>query len=233
MARDRERELDEALHSRRPVGDPELTELADAAGRLSRALAAEPPEAGHQRALFVNAVAARRRHGLTVTRVALPALATVAVLALLAAFGRATLPGDPLYPVRSVLGNAGIVRSPLEEVDDLVAAAELSIERGERSANDRPGAAAQAAIEALEDLGEARDIAIEVRAGERLETIAELQEDAIGLLVDAREEASEQARHDDDGGGDGDRSGSGGDDDSSGSGSGGGDDSGSGSGPSG
>jgi hypothetical protein len=122
MARDREVDLERALAGDRAAVDEEISALVDAAGRVSRALDAEPRDAVRERALFVSGAAARRQR-FPVARFAVPALALAGSLVLLGALGRGAQPGETFYPVRKVLAPIapkGVVESPLEEADKLI-----------------------------------------------------------------------------------------------------------------
>ena len=226
-----ERELDRVLASSSRSDDAEIEDLARAADDLTRSLAATPPAAVGERALFIEAVAARHR-SMSSSLLA-PGIAVVGFMLVIAIMGRGAVPGEALYPVRNVLRSAGLANAPIEVLETRLEAAETLVERAE-DALDRsaPEVAEDLAATALKKLGEVGALIGELEADDRedfAEEIAELQEEALIVI----RLASDQEAIDSDSNGSGSgSSGSGSDDseeDSSGSGSGSDDSSGSGS----
>ncbi len=216
MATDKRSDLDAALREGGQGADREVGDLVEVADDLRQTFAVEAPAARASKAMFVNAVGARRSTGPSLTRLALPALAVAGVVLALGTLSRATLPGDPLYPVRRVLQTTGVTDTPIEDIDRLLGSAERSIESGEDIEGDDPEAAKRDALDALIDLGRARRIALGVGASELLEEVNDLEDEANKLFEDAEEELQERSGGDDNSGSGSDDSGG---DDNSGSGS--------------
>lgn len=234
----REKRLDRALNTH-GSDDPDMGDLRGVAERLERALAVETPPAERERALFVQGAAARRRkHGWG--SLLIPALAGTA-LVLIGFFARASLPGNPLYPVREALQTAGLARTPVDEAERKVDRAEELLSRARGAALSAPGAAERLALRTIGELEGARDLLPELSATDRDRLAARItliEERAVELVraipTPAASPSPSPSPDDRDRnrgpGGDDDSSGpGGGDDDSRGPGSGGDDDSGSGS----
>jgi hypothetical protein len=227
-----ERELDRVLASSTRSDDAEIEDLARTADDLTRSLAAAPPAATGERALFIEAVAARHRS--MSSSLLVPGMAVVGFMLVIAIMGRGAVPGEALYPVRNVLRSAGLANAPVEVLETRLEAAETLVDRAE-DALDRsaPEAAEDLAAAALQKLGEVGALIGELEADDRAdfaEEIAELQEEA---LIVIRLASDQEAINDDSSGSGSGNSGSGSDDgseDSSGSDSGSDDRSGSGSG---
>jgi uncharacterized membrane protein YgcG len=193
---------------------------------LEQSFRADPPHSARERALFVQAVAARRVSFSTMRFVA-PAVAVAAAFVLVALVSTTTLPGDDLYGVRTALSRVGLVESALEEADGYMASAAQGVAEAEAATSPTPLRARRLAVAALGDLGSARHIATEAGAEDRLDAIADLEDRAVDVIEDvAKAEAGEDSGGDDNsgpGGGDSggdDSSGPGGGDDSSGPGGG-------------
>ena len=233
-SREQERELDRVLASSSRSDDAELDDLARTADDLSRSLAAIPPAATGERALFIEAVAARHRS--IGSSLLVPGIAVVGFMLVIAIMGRGAVPGEALYPVRNVLRSAGLANAPVEVLETRLEAAETLVDRAE-DALDRsaPETAEDLAAAALQKLGEVSALIGELEADDRsdfAEEIAELQEEAVIVIRLASDhEAIDAGSSDGDSGsgssgsrsddGERDSSGSGSDsDDSSGSGSG-------------
>ena len=229
---DQERELDRVLASSSRSDDAEIEQLVRTADDLTRSLAATPPAATGERALFIEAVAARHRS--ISSSLFVPGIAVVGFMLVIAIMGRGAVPGETLYPVRNVLRSAGLANAPIEVLETRLDAAETLVERAE-DALDRsaPEAAEDLAATALQKLGEVGALIGELEADDRedfAEDIAELQEEA---LIVIRLASDQDALGDDSSGSGSGSSGSGSDDsdeDSSGPGAGSDDSSGSGSG---
>ena len=239
-----EQELDRVLASSSRSDDADIEDLARTADELARSLAAMPPTAAGQRALFVEAVGARHRS--MSSSLLIPGIAVAGFMLVIAIIGRGAVPGEALYPVRNVLRSAGLANAPVEVLETRLEAAETLVDRAEDALDgNSPTAAEDLAAAALKKLGEVGALIGELDPDDRAdfsEEIVELQEEA---LIVIRLASDREAIDDSSGSGSGssgsgsdddgqDGSGSGSDsDDSSGSGSGGdsdGDSSGSGSG---
>lgn len=179
---------------------------------LEQAFRADPPHSARERALFVQAVGARRASFSTMRFVA-PAVAVAAAFVLVALVSTTTLPGDDLYGVRTALSRVGLVESALEEADGYMASASHGVAEAEAALSTAPLRARRLAVAALGDLGSARHIATEAGAEARLDAVADLEDRAVDVIEDvAKAEAGRDSGGDDSsgpGGGD-----SGGDDSS-------------------
>jgi hypothetical protein len=158
---------------------------------LEQAFRADPPHSARERALFVQAVAARRASFSTMRFVA-PAVAVAAAFVLVALVSTTTLPGDDLYGVRTALSRVGLVESALEEADGYMASASHGVAEAEAASSTAPLRARRLAVAALADLGSARHIATEAGAEGRLDAIADLEDRAVDVIEDvAKAEAGE------------------------------------------
>jgi hypothetical protein len=241
----REKELSRALDGFEKTGDLELDSMIDAADDLAEKLAASTPANPVGRAMFIEGVAARKRSFMS--SLVAPGMAVVALLIVIALFGRSALPGESLYPVRNVLRSAGLASAPTGELQSELDDARLFLTRA-RSAYERDeDEGERLVIAALMSLGRAEGYLDDVGTADRVtfeSRIDSLRTQAVSLIhigdeLDAddnggRSGDDNSGRGSDDSGSDDDSSGSGSegssDDDSSGSGSGGSDDDSSGSG---
>lgn len=156
----KERDLDRALGGSREAIDPEIERLLDTSEAVRSALAVEVPADRSTGAFFARAVAARRR-GIVVTRtVAASTLLAAAVL--LAVMARGALPGDTLYPVRQVMGGAGLARSSTEEVSRRIQAARTLLDAAVVDLTLAPDRAEREARDALVELGIARALLADI-----------------------------------------------------------------------
>ena len=179
-----ERELDRILASSSRSDDAEVEDLARTADDLTRSLAATPAAATGERALFIEAVAVRRRSMSSSLLVS--GIAVVGFMIVMAIMGRGAAPGEALYPVRNVLRSAGLANAPVEVLETRLESAENLVERAEdaldRSASE---AAEDLAAAALLKLGEVGALIGELEADDRqdfAEEIAELQEEALIVI---------------------------------------------------
>jgi hypothetical protein len=181
MGIDKKGELERALSSPEPSADKEVDALVDVADRVRDALALEPGDAARPRALFVAGVAARSRRSIG-AGIVLAVVAAASSFALIAMSASRALPGDDLYALRRVLAAAGIMASPVEDMDRRIAAARNALIAAKRRAARAPDAAAGAALDALVDVAAARRIAARLGAGQRLARIRQL-EGELRLLI--------------------------------------------------
>ncbi|HET7482134.1 MAG TPA: hypothetical protein VFK89_04670 [Actinomycetota bacterium] len=207
VSRRRARALDDALNGRPLEGAD--AELVDVARRISSDYELDPAMMRRDRAMFVSG-AAMRRSRFAPFRMMVPAIAVCALLLVAAIGGRTALPGQPLYPVRKVLGSVGLARSLQAEFDDhLHRAADFVDHAGDLVATDR-AAAVRDAVVALEELGIARDLLDDlprssVAAGAR--TISKLEDQALTIIRNPDEAVpgvDDHGGRDDNGGGSGD-----------------------------
>ncbi|MEA2451338.1 MAG: hypothetical protein QOG04_48 [Actinomycetota bacterium] len=229
----REKELERALAGFEQTGDEELDSLVDTADQLTRRLAVGTPAHPQGRALFIEGVAARKRSFMS--SLVAPAMAATALLMVIAVIGRSALPGESLYPVRKVLGSAGLATASSDDMKDQLQDAELLVNRAQAAFDRGSDDSERFAVAALMSLGRAENCLKDVEFSERPfyeAQITTLQERAVvlirlGVTIDA---GVDQGRSSGSSGSGDDNSGSGsgnsGSDDNSGSGS---DDSGSGS----
>lgn len=220
MSKDKERDLDQTLHTGERSTDPEVMELFEAAERVRMELTIEAPEARHERAMFVSGVVGRQRR-LPWHMSLLPILATSAVVIALAFMSLQALPGDTLYPVRRALDSVGLGRLPVQSIDErienateLLTSAQADLDDGELD-----DASAQA-TRAIQVLGSARDLLGNIdpdRQGNRLARIEALTVTARNIIVgadDAEDRAEDRSGPNRGPDEDDDNSGPGSDDDS-------------------
>lgn len=150
-----ETDLDRALVTSSRTGDPEIDDLATTAGIVAQALAVPAPRQAQDRALFIEAVASRKRS--LVSRVAAPAIAITATFVVLAVLGRGAVPGEALYPVNQVLRTAGLAGDPVVGIERDLNDARLLIQRARNALDDSSAGAERLAVSALMELGQARD----------------------------------------------------------------------------
>ena len=229
----REKDLARALDGFEKTGDAELDSMIDFADELTERLAVPTPSHPVGRAMFVEGVAGRKRS--FVSSLLVPGMAVVALLLVIALFGRSALPGESLYPVRNVLRSAGLASAPNAELQAEIDDARVLLTRA-RSAYERDQDEGEGfVIAALMSLGRAEGYVDDVSAADRVTfeaRIDALQTQAISLLYIGDELDDDRSGRDDDNSGPGsdrsdeddDHSGpgsddSGGDADNSGSGS--------------
>jgi hypothetical protein len=226
----REKELARALDGFEKTGDHELDSLVETADALTEGLAVSTPAHPVGRAMFIEGVAARKRSFMS--SLVAPGVAVIALLIVIAAFGRSALPGESLYPVRNVLRSAGLASAPNTELQAEIDDARLLLTRA-RSAYERDQDEGERfVIAALMSLGRAEGFLDDVGAADRVtfeSRIDALRTQAVSLIHigDELDDDDRSGRSGDDGSGTGsddsgsddDNSGSGGDDDNSGSGS--------------
>ena len=225
MAEDRERDLDRALGTGRHPSDQELAALLDQAELVKSELHAISPNAARERALFVQAVAARSSSPRA-TRFLAPAAFVAAILIAVAGFGRNAVPGQTLYPVRRALASVGLANSPTEEIDRRIDDAREQLTQASSLAGSDPSSAQSHVFEAIFDLRRARAFLRDVPDDEKggyLASIVQLEDRAAGMIADlerAEKSDAELRGNDEDssgpGSGDEDNSGPGGGDDDSG-----------------
>jgi hypothetical protein len=162
--------------------DKELQELSD---RLQAEYSTtEVPSARRERAMFVEGAAQRSRPRV---RIAIPALATTALLVAAFFVGRATQPQDPLY---SVFSAVGLADTTLEEIDALIEDADSGLDRAELLAENNDVRAVGLASDALMDLGHAQALLDEVSStddSDHQKAIDRLRARAMSLILSATE----------------------------------------------
>ena len=188
-------ELERALRGER-VEDPDVARLAETAGELRQQLEAEPPRDAMARALFVEAVATRKRERPLV-RFLVPAMTLMAGLVFLGMAGRGALPGDSLYGVREGLQAVGFAESLEGDVDDLITSAAAAIRKAETLEESEPIEARNLAADGLADLklaeGYVDELSEDARDDKR-DRIEDLRDDAHDVLdeIDERDEPKEE-----------------------------------------
>ena len=231
----RENDLDRALTAGREPSEAELATLVRQAGLLKAEFGAEPPAAHHERALFVQGVAARKR-SVRPVGLLVPAAVLSTLLLVVAILGRTAIPGQTLYGVREALATVGLARSPSEEIERRIVDATAGLIEARVLVESSPRTAQGLVFEAIADLDRARAFVSDVSRAEAVEFLAaitRLENRAAAIIVavnsGARTDADLKGDEDNSGPGDGrlDNSGPGSDDDSGddNSGPGGGDDS--------
>lgn len=216
-----ETDLDRALATSSRTGDPEVDELASTAGSIAQALALPAPRQAQDRALFIEAVAGRKRSLLS--RIAAPSIAIAATFIVLAALGRGALPGEALYPVNQVLRTAGLAGDPVVGIERDLEDARLLIERALNASEGSSARAETLAVSALMKLGQARDHLRALEPRDRplyevqIESLTDRALDVIRLNV--RETADDRDDNSGPGGGEDDSDNSGSGSENSGSGS--------------
>ena len=195
-----ERLLDRALAGAADVDDAEITALTRLADEVEANFAVDVPPQAAARALFVHGVAARQRR-LPWLRLAAPAMAVVALLAIvMGVAGRRALPGDVLYPVRNVLHSVGLASSVLNEAREAIADAEDLLARGESVQDEQPARAEALAVRALLRAGEAAALAdeLEGRAAAELRGDIDAIKDRAAALIAGAGAPRENERVDED-----------------------------------
>lgn len=227
----RENDLDRALTAGRDPSEAELATLVTQAQLLKAEFGAEPPAARHERALFVQGVAARKR-SLRPVGLLVPAAVLATLLLVVAVLGRTAIPGQTLYGVREALATVGLARGPSEEIEKRIDEATAGLIEARVLVPASPGAAQSLVFEAIADLDRARAFVSDVsraEAGEYLAVITRLEDRAAAIIValdpGARTDAELKGGEDNSGPGSGedsgdDNSGPGGGDDNSGPGGG-------------
>jgi hypothetical protein len=179
----REKELEQALAGFERTGDTEIDSLVDSADGLARHFAAPTPAHPRARALFIEAVAARKRSFMS--SLAVPAMAAAALLVFIAVMGRSALPGESLYPVRNVLRSAGLATAPTSELQKELDEAEFYLARAEAAFDRGSDDAERFAVAALKSLGRAEAYLDDVGDADRVRlegTISVLSTKAITLI---------------------------------------------------
>jgi hypothetical protein len=183
-----ETDLDRALTTSSRTGDPEVDDLATTAGIVAQALAVPTPRSAQDRALFIEAVAARKRSLLS--RVAAPSIAIAATFVVLAVLGRAAVPGEALYPVNQVLRTAGLAGDPVVGIERDLQDARLLVGRARSAIATSTAGAERLAVSALMELGQARDHLRALEPGDRalyeaqIETLTDRALSVIRLSVE-------------------------------------------------
>jgi uncharacterized membrane protein YgcG len=185
VSRKQARQLDDALRGSGPT-DPDDSSLVDIASRVGRDFEIDPPMMARERALFVTGVGARKS-SFGPLRVAIPALAVIAVLVVAAVAGRSALPGQTLYPVRQALGSVGLAQSIQKEFDDHLNQASTLLHQADTLSDTDPVAARRDAIQAFEQLGGAVDLLDDLPQGASTtgrRTIQKLEQQAASIIAE-------------------------------------------------
>ncbi len=164
MSRQQERALDKALAGKQTT-DTELAPLVQAGERIRSAFDVSVPTARAERAMFVQAVGARR-HPLGWMRVLAPISVTAAAAIVVLLLGRSAMPGQTFYPVREVLRSVGLAPASLEEIDGWLEQAATLLARAETTYDANETQAERLAIEAVKLLGAAEELVDEVDSRE-------------------------------------------------------------------
>ena len=186
MTKQLERELDQALERGTPARNEEIESLVQTASRFADQTPALPDAPSGSRALFIQAVGTRRSAGW------LPflgsATATAAVLVVVLLLGRTAIPGEALYPVRQALRSVGLAPASVEEIDDLLAEAQVQLANAEEINDFSQQKARRLALNAARLLGGAEQLLEEIedegQTESRYAAVASLLEKARGILLE-------------------------------------------------
>jgi hypothetical protein len=129
MTKQLERELDDVLQGRTAARSQEVEALFRAASHFADQTPDLIDAPNGLRALFTQAIDTRRSAGWL--RFLAPATVTTAVLVILLLLGRTAVPGEAFYPVRQALRSVGLAPASIEEIDDLLARAQVQLANAE------------------------------------------------------------------------------------------------------
>src|SRR5687768_9038890 len=205
MSEDREFELDKALGAGSDEPSRELATLLHQAELLKDEFQTKVPAARHERALFVQGVAARKSSARPL-RFLVPAAIMALLLFAVAFMGRSAVPGQSLYAVREALATVGLANSPSEEIERRIEVAQDGLTEAQSLAGSAPGNAQELVFAAIGDLDRAKAFLPDVSRDERTEytvTINRLENRAAALIVSldsgARSDAELQGGEDNSG----------------------------------
>jgi hypothetical protein len=200
MTKQLERELDDVLQGRTVSRSQEVESLF----RVASLFAGQTPDLADApnglRSLFAQAIGTRRSMGWL--RFLPPAILTAAVLVILLLLGRTAVPGEAFYPVRQALRSVGLAPASVEEIDDLLAAAQVQLANAEEIDGLAQQRARRLALNSVRLLGGAEqlleDIDDEAQAESRYAALSSLLGKAQDILLEDDDLTDENAARRDD-----------------------------------